>query len=65
MPALQHPSDAEILIDIGPVDAHWHDFEIGSLLSRGHDQLGIPIDWRSNLASVDKRDDKFVGSEFH
>src|SRR5437667_2074600 len=30
--SFQHPRNAEILVEVRPVDTHWHDLEFGALL---------------------------------
>lgn len=56
--ARQHPGDAQILVEIGPVDAHGYDLVVLARGGRGVLQTRIPIERRGNLSAVRKHDDE-------
>ena len=45
-PPLQHPSDAQIFVDIGPVNTHRHDLEMRAFAGRSLLQPRIPFERR-------------------
>jgi hypothetical protein len=62
-PPFQHPGDAQILIEVGPMNAHWHDLEVGTLLRRSPLQPWVPIQRGRDLAAIREGDDKLGRGE--
>src|SRR6266567_2820581 len=54
-PSLQHSDNSKVFIEVGPVDAHRHDIEIGALLWRGALEARVPVERRRDLPAVDQR----------
>jgi hypothetical protein len=59
----QHPGDAQILVEVGPMNARWHDLEVGTLLRRCSLQPWVPIQRGRDLAAIRERDDKLSRGE--
>src|SRR5262249_41715323 len=63
-PPPQHPCNAQILVEVGPVDAQRHDLEIRALLGRSALEPRVPIERRCNFAAVSKGYDQLRRGEF-
>jgi 2-oxo-3-hexenedioate decarboxylase len=63
--SLQHADYAEILVDIGPMNAHRHDLIVGALLRRGRLQSWIPVERSRDSAAIGKRDHKLTFRNLH
>src|SRR5262249_22426172 len=57
-PPLQHPGHAQILVDTRPMNTHWHNLEIRTLLISRRLKARIPMKGRCNLSTITQRDDK-------
>src|ERR1700704_4861124 len=65
VPPLEHSSDAEVLIEVGPVDAHRHELVVRTLGRRRALEPRIPIERRGDLAPIGERHDKLTGGELN
>src|SRR5208282_4235459 len=61
--SLQHPGDAQILVDVGPMNAHRHDLVVRPLRCRCALEPRVPIERRRDLAAIHERDDKLARRE--
>jgi hypothetical protein len=62
-PPPQHPGNAEVLVEIRPVNAHRHQFESPARRGAGVPQPWIPCQRSRDPAAIRERHHKLVGGE--
>ena len=62
-PSPQHPGNPEVLVEVGPVNSHRHQFEAPARRGAGLAQPRIPLQRRRDPAAVGQRHRQFVGGE--
>src|SRR5262245_28533200 len=50
--SLQHASDAQVFVNVRPVNAHWHDLEMSALAGGSLPQPWVPLERRCDPATI-------------
>jgi hypothetical protein len=62
-PSPQHPCNAQILVEVRPMDTHRHDLKIGALFCGRALEPRVPIERSDDLATIRERHDKLSRPE--
>jgi hypothetical protein len=61
--AAQHPGDTEVLVELGPVNAHRHQPKVSARCCAGIAEPWVPRKRGCNLPAIRQRHHEFVGGE--